>query len=194
MSKDIFSTTEVARICRVSRMTVNRWLKEDDLKGYKSTPKSNWKVTKKDLIKFMQSNNIPLDLLKTGEVKILIVDDEIDITSFISNVLEKERNLEIDVANSGFKAGVKLAEFKPDLVILDIVLCDMDGREFFEHIKENSELNETKVIGISGKIAPSEEQSLLEQGFSDFIRKPFKIKALKETIYKVLEEAEVKKI
>ena len=188
MSKDIFSTTEVARICRVSRMTVNRWLKEDDLKGYKSTPKSNWKVTKKDLIKFMQSNNIPLDLLKTGEVKILIVDDEIDITSFISSVLEKERNLEIDVANSGFKAGVKLAEFKPDLVILDIVLGDMDGREFFEHIKENSELNETKVIGISGKIAPSEEQSLLEQGFSDFIRKPFKIKTLKETIFKVLEE------
>ena len=194
MSEDVFSTQEVAKICRVSRMTVNRWLKDGDLKGYKSTPKSNWKVIKKDLIIFMQSNNIPMDLLKTGEVKILIVDDEIDITSFISKALKKERNFEIDVANSGFKGGIKLTEFKPDIVILDIVLGDIDGREFFEHIRENPELNKTKVIGISGKIDPSEEQSLLEQGFSDFIRKPFKIKVLKETIYKVLEEAEVKKI
>jgi len=188
MSKDIFSTTEVAKICRVSRMTVNRWLREGNLKGYKSTPKSNWRVTKKELIKFMFSNNIPMDLLKTDRVRILIVDDEKYITSFISRALEKERNFEIDIANSGFKAGVKLTEFKPDMVILDIVLGDMDGREFFEHIRENPELNDIKVIGISGKIDPSEEQSLFDLGFNAFIRKPFRIKALKELIFKVLEE------
>ena len=188
MSKDIFSTTEVANICRVSRMTVNRWLKEGDLIGFKSTPKSNWRIAKKELIEFMQSNHIPMNLLKTDKVKILIVDDDACITSFISEVLKEERNLEIDTANSGFKVGVKLTEFKPDLVILDIVLGDMDGREFFQHIKENPEINRIKVIGISGKIDTSEEQSLLDQGFSAFIRKPFEMKTLKETIYKVLEE------
>ena len=188
MLKDIFTTTEIANICRVSRMTVNRWLKEGDLMGYKSTPKSNWRITKKDLKKFMQFNNIPMNLLKTDKLKILIVDDEIYITSFISEVLEEERNLETNTANSGFKAGVKLTEFRPDMVILDIVLGDMDGREFFEHIRENPEFNDIKVIGISGKIDPSEEQSLLDQGFSAFIRKPFMIKMLKEKIFEVLEE------
>jgi len=186
--KDVFTTTEVAKICRASRVTVDRWLNSGDLKGYRPTPNSNWRVTKKELVRFMFSNNIPMDLLKTDRVKILIVDDEVVITSFISRKLKKERNFEIDVANSGFKAGVKLTEFKPDIVILDIVLGDMDGREFFEHIKENPELSGTKVIGISGKIDPSEEQSLLEQGFSAFIRKPFNTKALKEIIFKVLEE------
>jgi len=186
--KDVFTTTEVAKICRASRVTVDRWLNSGDLNGYRPTSNSNWRVTKKELIKFMLSNNIPMDLLKTDRVKILIVDDEIDITSFISRKLKKERNLEIDVANSGFKAGVKLTEFKPDIVILDIVLGDMDGREFFEHIRENPELNRTKVIGISGKINTSEEPSLLEQGFSAFIRKPFKTKVLKDLIFKVLEE------
>ena len=188
MSKDIFSTTEVAKICRVSRMTVNRWLKEGDLKGYKSTPKSNWRVTKKELIKFMFSNNIPMDLLKTDRVRILIVDDEKYITSFISRALEKERNFEIDIANSGFKAGIKLTEFKPDLVILDIILGDIDGREFFKHIKEDPELKEIKVIGISGKIDPLEEQSLLNMGFCAFIRKPFKINKIKDTIFKLIED------
>jgi len=188
MSKDVFSTTEVSKICRVSRMTVNRWLKDGNLKGYKPTSRSHWKVTKRELMKFMMSNNIPMDLLKIGKVKILVVDDEIDITSLISKTLEKERNFEIDIANSGFKAGTKLAEFKPDIVILDIVLEDMDGREFFEYIKKHPELDGTKVIGISGKIDFSEEQSLLDLGFNAFIRKPFKIKKLKDTVFKVIED------
>lgn len=185
--KDVFATTQVAKICGTSRVTVDRWLNRGDLKGYRPTPNSNWRVTKKELINFMHSNNIPMDLLKTNKVKILIVDDDEDITSLISKVLEKERNLEIDIANSGFKAGVKITEFKPDIIILDIILGDIDGREFFQHIKEEPELNEVKVIGISGIIDPSEEKSLLDLGFSDFIRKPFKIKELKDTIFKVIE-------
>ena len=106
----------------------------------------------------------------------------------ISKALKKERNLEIETANSGFKAGVKLTEFKPDIVILDIILDDMDGREFFEHIKEDPELKEIKVLGISGKIDPDEEQLLLDMGFSAFIRKPFKISKIKDAIYNLIED------
>ena len=46
----------------------------------------------------------------------------------------------------------------------------MDGRELFSHIIENPELSNTKVIGISGKIDPSEEQSLINLRFDSFIR------------------------
>ncbi len=188
MEKDVFTTTEVSKICRISRWTVIRWLERNDLRGYKSTPKSHWRVIKKELLRFMIKNKIPLDLLKTKNVKILVVDDDKDIITLISKALAKERNLEIDVANSGFKAGIKLAEFKPDIVILDIILGDIDGREFFQHIKENPELNGIKVIGISGQIDSSEEESLLDMGFNAFLRKPFTMNALKKAIFELLEE------
>jgi len=168
-------------------MTVNRWLKNGDLKGYKFTSRSNWRVSKKELLTFMLSNNIPMDLLKTGKTKILIIDDEKDITSIISKVLEKEKTFETDIANSGFHAGIKLTEFKPDVVILDIILDDIDGKEFFKRIKQGPELSNIKVIGISGKIDLSEEQSLINLGFDAFIRKPFKISKIKEKIFELIE-------
>ncbi len=188
MKKEVFTIPEIAKIFRLSRHTVFHWVKKGYLKAYRPAKSADWKVTRKELVKYMKEHGIPSEYLIGDKIKILVVDDEIDITTFISKALEKERNLEIDVANSGFMAGVKLTEFKPDMVILDIVLGDMDGREFFTQIKKNSELGETKVIGISGKIDPSEEQSLLNQGFSAFIRKPFKIEELKETIFEMLEK------
>ena len=188
MAEVFYTTPDIAKICRVSRMTVNRWLKDGYLRGYRPTANANWRITKQELKKFMLSNHIPLDLLKSdNEVKILVVDDNIDLTTSISNYLENERNLKIDVANSGFKAGVKLSEFNPDIIILDIILGDIDGREFFQHIEENDELNGTKVIGISGNIDMKEEQPLIDMGFNAFLRKPFRMKALKDLIYQLLE-------
>ena len=63
----------------------------------------------------------------------------------------------------------------------------MDGRELFSYMKRDPELNKTKVIGISGKIDPSEEQSLFNLGFSAFIRKPFNIDEIKEMIFELIE-------
>jgi len=187
MKKELFTAPEIAKICRTSRQNVNIWINKGVLKAFRPTDTAVWKVTRKDLITFMEERGYPLEFLNDDKIRILVVDDEKNITSLISRVLEKERNLKIDVANSGFKAGAKLTEFKPDIVILDIILGDIDGREFFRHIKEDPELKDIKVIGISGKIDPSEEQSLLNMGFCAFIRKPFIINKIKDTIFKLIE-------
>jgi len=188
MKKELFTAPEIAKICRTSRQNVNIWINKRVLRAFRPTDTAVWKVTRKDLVAFMQERGYPLEFLNDNKIRILVVDDEKDITYLISRVLEKEKNFEVDVANSGFKAGVKLAEFNPDIVILDIILCDIDGREFFKHIREDPELKELKVIGISGKIDPSEEQSLLNMGFCTFIRKPFKINKIKDTIFKLIED------
>lgn len=188
MKKELFTAPEIAKICRTSRQNVNIWLNKGVLRAFRPTDTAVWKVTRKNLINFMKERGYPLEFLNDNKIRILVVDDEKDITSLISKALEKEENLEVDVANSGFKAGVKLAEFNPDIVILDVILCDIDGREFFNHIKEDPELKELKVIGISGKIDPLEEQSLINMGFNAFIRKPFKINMLKDTIFEFIED------
>jgi len=184
MTKDLFTAGDISRICQSSRKTVNRWLHDGDLKGYRPTKKSDWRITRKELINFMTENNIPLEFLNEDKIKILIVDDEVSFTRYIEREFKDVEKFSLEIANSGFTAGIKVGEFKPDVIVLDIYLGDIDGRELFNHIKENPEMNGAKVIGISGRLNESEIQPLIEQGFYDFLQKPFEIDELKKIILK----------
>ena len=64
MIKDVFTATEIANICRVSRQTVNRRLNNEIIKAFRPTRKANWKITRKEFVKFMKDNNIPMEFLK----------------------------------------------------------------------------------------------------------------------------------
>ncbi len=188
MKNDLYTVNEIAEICAVSRFTVNDWINKGLIKAFRAVEKGPWKIRKKDLVTFIEQRGFPLEFINDDKIRILVVDDEVDITTFISKALKREKKFEIEIANSGFKVGVKLKEFNPDILILDIILGDFDGRELLKHIKENTELNNIKVIGISGKIDSSEEQALLDMGFNSFIRKPFKINKIRDTILELIED------
>ncbi len=188
MEKEIFTAPEIAKICRVSRQTIFYWIKKGYLNAFRPAKNAVWKVTRRELVKYMKEHEIPMEFLYGEKIKILVVDDEVSLTRLIEESFRDIDKFQLETANSGFIAGAKLESFKPDVVILDIFLGDIDGREFFKHIREHTELFGIKVIGISGKFSEIEIQSLLEQGFSDFLQKPFKIEKLKESILKVFGE------
>ena len=189
MKQDIFTASDIAKIARTSRQTVNRWLNNGEMNGYRFTKTGDWRVSRKELINFLKSNNIPLDLLRDEDViKILIVDDEKHMTSAIVRNFRYEDRFRMEVADSGFSAGIKIENFRPDIIILDIYLGDMDGREFFRYIRQNPELSGLKVIGISGKAASEDVATILKLGFDTFLKKPFKMAKLKETILTLMEE------
>ena len=192
MIKDLLSTSDVAGICGMSRQTIHRWVRTGDLTGFRATQKSDWRIAKKDLVKFMINNNMPLDLLEKEEkIIILIVDDEIDLVSMICKGFQGEERFRIETAYSGFSAGVKLTESKPDIILLDIYLGDMDGRELLEHIRNTPELLNTHVIGMSGKFSADEIEPLLQLGFKAFLPKPFEIEEMKKVIYTVIDSKRV---
>lgn len=182
MNKEMFTAMEVAKILSVSLPTINRLLNSGELKGFRPSKNANWKVTHKELIKYMTDHDIPMEFLNGGKKKVLIVDDELHITKLVEKAFKYLDGFIVESANSGFIAGTKLESFKPDVVILDIFLNDMDGREFFKHIRENPDLNRIKVIGISGKISESDIKPMLDLGFDDFLAKPFKMGKLIEIV------------
>ena len=185
--KDLFSTSEIAKILRVSVPTANRWLNSGELKGFRPSNNANWKVTRKELIRYMKEYDIPMEFLVGDKIKILIVVDEVNVTRTIRRALQGVDQFQLEIAHSAFIVGAKLESFKPDVVVLDIYLGDMDGLEFFQHIRKHPELNGVKIIGISGKLKKSEIKPLLEQGFDDILQKPFNMEKLKETIITMIE-------
>ena len=105
MAKDVFTAGEIAKICRTSRQTVNRWLNSGEIEGFRTTETAIWKVTRKELIKFMKKNNIPLEFINGNKIKVLVVDDEENMVKSIMRFLRDDDRFILDSANSGFKAG-----------------------------------------------------------------------------------------
>jgi excisionase family DNA binding protein len=185
--KQVFTTGEAAKICKVSQQTIIRCFDNGQLKGFR-VPGSRFRRIPRDaLYKFMKEHGIPTDALESGKRKILVVDDDPDLVELISRVLEKDGRFEVKVARNGFDAGMLVKEYQPDLIVLDVMLPDINGREVCQRIRSDSSLSDVKIICISGMVEQDKVQELKKAGANDFLHKPFEIEQLIERICKHLE-------
>jgi two-component system, OmpR family, alkaline phosphatase synthesis response regulator PhoP len=105
-----------------------------------------------------------------NEQKILIVDDEPDIVEFLKYTLEKE-NYKVIISYNGKDALEKVSE-KPDLILLDIILPEINGFEFAQRIKLMQEYKNIPIIFLTAKSSEFDEVKAFEFGASDYIVKP----------------------
>lgn len=112
-----------------------------------------------------------------NQEKVLIVDDEQDITEFISYNLQKEGYI-VFIANNG-KDALKLADDnQPDLIILDVMMPGMDGVETCVELRNNPKLSETVITFLSARGEDYSQIAGLEAGADDYITKPIKPRLL----------------
>jgi excisionase family DNA binding protein len=180
--KDVLTTGEVAKICSVAPRTVSKWFDSGALRGYRIPGSKDRRIPVNQLIRFMKQHGMPLNGLMTGCTRILIVDDEQDIVEVLEKILEDEAKYEVEVAKGGFAAGVIAEKFRPHVILLDMHLSDIDGREVAKQVKNNADLQLTKVIAMSGKMMDEEAKGMLAQGFDGFLKKPFHVKQVIEAV------------
>src|SRR5688500_6204083 len=173
--KDVLTTGEVAKICSVAPRTVSKWFDSGALHGYRIPGSKDRRIPLNQLIRFMKHHGIPLNGLMTGCTRILIVDDESDIVEVLEKILEDEAKYEVEVAKGGFAAGITAEKFRPNVSLLEMHLRDIDGREVAKHVKNNPDLQLTKLIAMSGKMSDEEAKGLGAAGFDGFLKKPFHV-------------------
>jgi len=117
--------------------------------------------------------------------KILLVDDEEDILEFLSYNLIKD-GFEILTANNGAKGLALAKKHKPDLVILDVMMPEMDGVDVCQRIRELTELDETLVLFLSARAEDYSELAGFSAGADDYITKPIKPKLLISRVNAIL--------
>ena len=111
--------------------------------------------------------------------RVLIIDDEQDLLAILNKLFEKHG---FDVATLS-RAGTtfKTVEvFKPDIILLDIKLCEYDGRDICFELKSSNKTKNVKIILCSG--FRSNEVSYTDYGADDYISKPFDFKVLLKKI------------
>ena len=88
----------------------------------------------------MRDNGIPTDALESGKRKVLIVDDDQELVELMSDAFARDGRFEIRTANNGFDAGMLVKEFRPDLVVLDVMLPDINGKEVCQRVRSDDTL------------------------------------------------------
>lgn len=109
--------------------------------------------------------------------KILIVEDERDILELVKLYLEKEGYRTVTAA-TGSEALTRTAEEKPDLIVLDLMLPEIDGLEVCKRLRSNQDTALLPIIMLTAKAEESDTVIGLELGADDYVTKPFSPKAL----------------
>lgn len=118
--------------------------------------------------------------------RVLIVDDDETILKLMIQVLSDPRfSFNIHSTSSGYDACIHFGEFKPDLVILDLHLPDIDGKRVFKSMNRKDIHRRTRILVISGY--PRDIDEMMALGCDDFLCKPFETNALIDKVLNLLE-------
>lgn len=185
--KQVYTTGEAAELCKVSQQTIIRCFDAGRLHGFRVPGSRFRRIPREALIRFMRDNGIPTDRFDMGKKKILVVDDDEAIVELFVDVLGDDHRFEIKTALSGYDAGMLTEQFKPDLMVLDYMLPDINGNIVCQRVRDNPDLSYMKIIIVSGVVNRDEIEELLSAGADEFVKKPFNIEQLMERIENVLE-------
>jgi signal transduction histidine kinase/CheY-like chemotaxis protein len=127
-------------------------------------------------------------LLKPEVAKILIVDDDQTIREMLIEALtlDQQKSYLIEEATNGIEASIKLGTYRPDLLILDLFMPEMDGLEVCRIIRNEPELSDMKVIISTGYPDHAKLNEMAKLGFTNVIYKPFNLPEFVKTVERIL--------
>ncbi|MEK7311436.1 MAG: response regulator, partial [Chloroflexota bacterium] len=103
--------------------------------------------------------------------KILIVDDDLDTLKLVGLILQRQ-GYEIVAANSGGQGLAKAAAERPNLILLDVMMPDMEGYEVARRLRADSDLARTPIIMFTAKTMVDDKVAGFEAGVDDYMTKP----------------------
>jgi excisionase family DNA binding protein len=190
MSKEVLTTGEVAKLCHVTIRTVIKWFEKGHLKGYKIPGSRDRRFARADVLTFMKEHGIPLtdrDLEPSSRKRILIVDDEEAVLAILEEYLRQIGLFEWQTARNGYEAGLKTHSFRPHLLLTDYNLGDITGMQVAESVRASADLNDMRIVVVSGVLNETEIAGLRHKGIDDFLRKPFTFEQVRDTIFRQLK-------
>lgn len=119
--------------------------------------------------------------IKIQTARILVVDDEPEITDIVETFLT-EAGYTVTVENASRRAIAKARDFKPDVIILDIMMPEMDGYQVCQDMKQDPNLSGTPIIFLTGKDRSDDMGRSFKAGGDMFIKKPFSCERLLEIV------------
>jgi len=186
---EVMTVSQASDYCQVSPKTIINWIEAGHIKAYK-TVGGHRRIKREDLNQFLKERGMPIpEAEKSSDSKrILVVDDDRIIVETIVQSLEEDASgYELVSASDGFEAGLQVSHFRPDLVILDIMMPDINGYEVCKRIKSNPETRDIKIIVLSAYLNDEAFQEMKQYGADACFSKPLPLEQLKFEVAKLLD-------
>lgn len=123
--------------------------------------------------------------------KILLVDDEADIRQIARLALEAVGGFQVEECVSGLEAPAAVQRYKPQLILMDVMMPGRDGPETLKAMRSDWDLPRVPVIFMTAKVQPNEVTALRDQGALDVIAKPFDPMTLAKQVLQIWERQPV---
>ena len=178
--KTIFTTGQVAKICKVAPRTVSKWFDSGRLRGYRIPGSQDRRIPREHLIRFLKEHGMPLGELEDEAMgKILLVGADGQVRHSLEDVMSKD-DFKIEGAASGFEAGIQAESLHPDCVVIDFVMGRDESLMIAHNLKKNNEYTDTVLIGL---LSDDDNASGFDRTlFNETFRKPFDAALLAERI------------
>lgn len=171
-SKNYYTPNEVAQLFMVSPVTVRQWAQKGLLHA-SLTAGGHRRFLHQDLVRFALERGLTPNWPARAGLRLLIVEDEPQQAAYIYELLHGRPGIEaVEVAANGFEAGHRLHSFKPNLVLLDLMMPGMDGFAVCRSIKADPATHNIRVIAITGYPSPENVQHILNAGAEACLPKP----------------------
>ena len=131
-----------------------------------------------------------IKLKKAKEISVLVVDDEPKVVQTLQDRLEMNDYI-VHTAYDGIEALGKAVKFKPDVILLDIMMPEMDGLEMLEALRANPGCEDISVIMLTARNHAEDVERARACGIEDYIVKPFELRSLLEKIEIIVQNKKI---
>ncbi|MBI5643898.1 MAG: response regulator [Deltaproteobacteria bacterium] len=186
-NKKPYTTGEVANFCHVTINAVKKWIASGKLGAFR-TPGGHYRVNQDDFVSFVGKYKLDLkDQMFPERKRVLVVDDERSIIEFIRGALESmKQGYNIETAGDGYEALIKVGDFKPELLVLDIRMPKIDGFEVCKRIKNDEHMKEIKILAVTA-YGKEDIDKILQCGADYCLPKPLKLKDFQKNVQRLLD-------
>jgi excisionase family DNA binding protein len=167
----IFTTGQIAKICKVNPRTVSKWFDSGRLRGYRVPGSQDRRIPREHLIRFLKEYGLPLGELEDEAMgKLLLVGIEHTVRGNLLELMPPE-NYKIETANSSFEAGIQAESLHPECVVIDFVMGRAEAMMLAQNFRKNQDYADVVLVALlsNDDAASGSDRDV----FNETFRKPF---------------------
>jgi excisionase family DNA binding protein len=168
------TTGEAARMLGVGLNTIKRWISSGDLRGVRM-PGGHWRIPQDDLHSFMLEHDMQIPASdESTPARVLIVDDDPSECALLKALLEQADFLsEVQCAHDGYTGLVRIGAWRPDVLVLDILMPGINGLEVLRRLRAGPDLGDMAIVVITAIFdQPDVIQAVRAAGVAAMLPKP----------------------
>lgn len=184
--KEFLTTGEAATILHLSPSTVIRRFEKGDLTGRRHPVTRKRLIARDSILKFMEAHKMAAERLFAFKRRLLAAGADDSDVKILESLVSGDVELEVRSVRKGSEACGIAFQWRPDLIVVDTKLADMDGRDAVRCLRNLPPLKQTKIVLSSGPTVRVTKQELRELGINQHWRRPWQPKNLAGKLHDLL--------